>query len=116
MEMSSPLYGPVAAYGNPRKSMNVESFARDVLFGFVLRKKSSKDEKVLPPKAPIVSGGGRKNTPYRKMLNELKNENTSKFAPTVKTCFPRNREKLSVNRHTSRSRILWIENGSWPMV
>src|SRR2546430_16432756 len=37
MEMSSPLYGPVAAYGNPRKSMNVESFARDVLFDFFLR-------------------------------------------------------------------------------
>src|SRR2546426_9478286 len=100
MEMSSPLYGPVAAYGNPRKSMNVESFAREALFGFVLRKKSSKDEKVLPPKAPIVSGGGRKNTPYRKMLNELKKENTSKIAPTVKTGFPRNRATLSGNCHT----------------
>src|SRR5213079_3348566 len=114
--MSSPLYGPLAEYGNPRKSMNVESFLRLVLFGSVLKKNWSSEENVLPPKPPIVSGGGRKNTPYRKMLNELKNENVSKFAPRVTTCFPRNQEKLSVNCHTSWSRMLWIENGSWPTV
>src|SRR5687767_14296726 len=103
---SSPLYGPVAVYGNARKSMNVESRASEVLFGSVLKKNSSSEENVLPPKAPMVSGGGRKGSPKRKMLKELKNENTSKFAPNVTTCLPRNRETLSVNCHTSWSRIL----------
>ena len=38
------------------------------------------DEKVVPPNCPGPAGGGRKNTPFRKMLNELKKPNVSKFA------------------------------------
>ena len=50
------------------------------------------------------------------MLNELKNENVSKFAPTVKVWLPRKKLRLSVSCQTSWSRMLWIENGSWPAV
>src|SRR2546426_12585757 len=67
--------------------------------------KSPSDENVLPK---LTGGAGRKNTPQRKMLKELKNENASKFAPTVTTCFPRNRLKLFVSCHTSRSKMLCI--------
>src|SRR2546427_5517164 len=72
--------------------------------------KAASEENVVPP------GGANWKKPYRKMLNELKNENASKFAPTVTTCFPRNRLKLFVSCHTSWSRMLWIENGSCPIV
>src|SRR5690348_17829292 len=65
--------------------MKVESLDWYVTFGFVRNRKSFNEENVLPPKCPVESGGGRKNTPYRKMLNELKNENRSKFAPRVMT-------------------------------
>src|SRR2546430_4997820 len=94
--MSSPLYGPVPII--PRKSTGVADS--------VALKKSDKEETVL--------AAGKK--PSRKMLNELKNENDSKFAPRVMACLPRNRVKLSVSCHTSWSRMLWIENGSWPTV
>ncbi len=60
--------------------------------------------------------GGRKNTPFRKMLNELKKLNVSKLAPKVSECRPRNQVKLLVSWKTSWSRMLWIENGSWPAV
>src|SRR5207247_760553 len=59
-----------------------------------------------------LSTGFVKYIGCRKMLNELKNENFAKFAPSGTTCFPRNQEKLSVSCHTSWSRILWMENGS----
>jgi hypothetical protein len=65
--------------------------------GSVSRKNAASESKVLPTGMVY----GRKNTPCRKMLNELKNENDSKFAPNVSACLPRNRVKLLVSCHTS---------------
>src|SRR2546425_5433624 len=97
IEMSSPLYGPepMSALKSMKESVAVGEF------GSVLLKNSSTEENVWPPNCPAPGGGGRKKTPCRKMLNELKNENDSKFAPKVRTCLPRNRLKLFVNCHTS---------------
>jgi hypothetical protein len=50
------------------------------------------------------------------MLNELKNENRSKFAPIVYVWLPRKKLRLFVSCQTSVSRMLWIENGSCPAV
>ncbi len=72
------------------------------LLGSVSWKNSWSDENVLP--IPVC--GGRKNTPFRKMLNELKNENVSKFAPTVNVWLPRKKLRLSVSCQTSWSRML----------
>ena len=67
------------------------------MFGSVSWKNSWSDENVVP--TPVC--GGRKKTPLRKMLNELKNENVSKFAPTVKTWLPRKKLRLLVSCQTS---------------
>src|SRR5437763_16287704 len=99
--MSSPLYGPAPM--NDRKSIKESTAVGE--FGSVLRKNWSRDENVVPPNPP-GAGGGRKNTPSRKILNEMKNENNSKFAPTLNTCFHWNRLTLSVNCHTSWFRML----------
>src|SRR2546426_6297036 len=102
--MSSPLYGPVPI--KDRKSMT------GPLAGSVRLKKLARELKVVP----LATPAGRKKTPFRKMLKELKHENRSKFEPTVSECRPRNSVRLSVNCQTSWSRMLWIENGSWPTV
>ncbi len=80
MLIFSPLYGAVAGVTKELKS---------TWFGFagsVALKKSASVAKVVPPKP--VGLYGRKNTPCRKMLNELKNEKRSKLAPKVTTCRP----------------------------
>src|SRR3954454_12230630 len=96
------------------KSMK-ESAAKGAV-GSVLLRNCSMDENVVPPNCPGPGGGGRKNTPFRKMLNALKKPKVSKFPPKVSEWRPRNKVKLSVSCQTSWSRMLWIEKGSWPRV
>ena len=82
--MSSPLYGPL-----PTIALK---FLRFGFAGSVAWKNSASDEKVLP-------GGiaaGRKNTPLRKMLKELKKLKRSKLPPNVNVCPPLKKLTLSV--------------------
>ena len=104
--MSSPLNGPEPTY--PGKSIGPPSRS-----GSVAAMNSSMLENVEP--TPSMSAG-RKKTPWRKMLNELKKFHSSKLPPNVKLCRPRNSVKLLVSWRMSVSRMLWIEKGSWPAV
>ena len=76
--MNSPLNGVDDGVMKSRKSMKLG------LFGSVRSKNSSSESNVVP--MPVSSG--RKKTPCRKMLNELKKEKSSKLAPPVSVCRP----------------------------
>src|SRR5262245_34479359 len=89
--ISSPLKGP-----DPIIELKATRFG---LAGSVIVKNCASDEKVLPPKLG-ANAAGRKKTPLRKMLNELKNENRSKFAPIVYVWLPRKNETLFVSCQT----------------
>ncbi|MEJ2369869.1 MAG: hypothetical protein P8Y07_03330 [Gemmatimonadales bacterium] len=45
----------------------------------------------------VQKGAGQAKKPWRKMLNELKKLNVSKFVPTVIECLLEKKVKLSVN-------------------
>src|SRR5258705_12441414 len=100
--MISPLNGPVPTIA--LKSLRFGSA------GSVAARNSASDEKVLP-------GGiapGRKNTPFRKMLNEVKEVKRSAFGPSGMVWLPRKKLRLSGGCQRSWSRMLGVENGSCP--